>query len=658
MKTNIFRNLSSLFTMIFMFSFLSCSEENITSLEDNFLKNTVIQSVCEFDGEEWKSVSQVKVGTHVRLEGVNLETATSVSFNDKEVASTDFIKLGNTYLEVVIPQTTPLNRLEESVANTIKVKTDINEFVFDKVTIISSKLSINGVRVFSSSEDYVGKLVASAEIGTQIQVEGAGLNVVNKLFFNGYAVDIADENRVSSTALKVNIPMETPVGENVTDQSKLNKIDVETSTGEKLSSSYSFTFTGPTAKVDEDGITNEDGSTISVINPGDVIKIKGVNMDLVNEVWCNGTKLENTAFSYDGVELIITIPSDLPVGEDNVELEDMNKIIIKTPYGSTTIEISIAGNEPSPLVTSVSHTMAKAGEYIYIWGENFNDVSSVIFPGSVSATDFDKVDNKTIKVKVPKGGDVTPGYITLETTTGKQGYSYNDINRKDNLFITTFSGDGYAGSSKAKFNGKDITMSGTQTVPYPANTQGFPASPANYRLIPSDGAIDVLTSLISTDGNDLLKFRFTYDKLWGVANVTSSGIADETLCENLAIEFDFYMTCPWTLGSWRWETGKNSTDGNGRMTIALWNQQTVVPFEFYGGWRTMILPLSQLSCFGGLTIAQAKTEFPNTTDTYISLKAGNFKNSDGNYSKGTDMKGYQLAFGAFRLVPYVKGPVE
>lgn len=341
MKTNIFRNLSSLFTMIFMFSFLSCSEENITSLEDNFLKNTVIQSVCEFDGEEWKSVSQVKVGTHVRLEGVNLETATSVSFNGKEVASTDFIKLGNTYLEVVIPQTTPLNRLEESVANTIKVKTDINEFVFDKVTIISSKLSINGVRVFLSSEDYVGKLVTSAEIGTQIQVEGAGLNVVNKLFFNGYAVDIADKNRVSSTALKVNIPMETPFGENVTDQSKLNKIDVETSTGEKLSSSYSFTFNGPTAKVDEDGITNEDGSTISVINPGDVIKIKGVNMDLVNEVWCNGTKLENTSFSYDGVELIITIPSDLPVGEDNVELEDMNKIIIKTPYGSTTIKISI-----------------------------------------------------------------------------------------------------------------------------------------------------------------------------------------------------------------------------------------------------------------------------------------------------------------------------
>ena len=70
--------------------------------------------------------------------------------------------------------------------------------------------------------------------------------------------------------------------------------------------------------------------------------------------------------------------------------------------------------------------MAKAGEFIYIYGMNFESIQKIIFPGDVEATDFETVDNKNIKVVVPTGGDQTPGYITVVSASG-EGYSYKDI---------------------------------------------------------------------------------------------------------------------------------------------------------------------------------------------------------------------------------------
>ena len=70
------------------------------------------------------------------------------------MAAKDFLKQGNTYIEVVIPQNTPLGYqvVEESLKNTVKVKSDRNEFIFS-LSIISWKLAVNGVRVFADVND-------------------------------------------------------------------------------------------------------------------------------------------------------------------------------------------------------------------------------------------------------------------------------------------------------------------------------------------------------------------------------------------------------------------------------------------------------------------------------------------------------------------------
>lgn len=644
--------------MVMTAGFVACDDDE-QDLGSGSLTNTVIQSVNVQNGNDWKETTQVKVGTKIRIEGNNLSTVSAAYFNGLEVISKDFQKQGNTYIEVAIPQNTPLGYqvTEESLKNTVKVKSDVNEFVFS-LNIISWKLAVNGVRVFADASDLIGSLTQSAEIGSEIQIEGAGLNYVNKVYFNGYAVNVVTENHLASTALRVVISEETPLGDLIQDKTNNeNVIKLETELGETYN--YSFTITGPAVSVDKE-VADTDGQPVTLITLGSDIVLSGTNLDLVKEVYCNGTKV--TGFTATATSLTISVPADLPVGEGNVSMEDMNTIKLVSDYSVATVSIKFAGNAGSPFISGVSHTMAGAGEFIYIYGMNFEDIQKVVFPGEVETTDFEVIDSENIKVVVPSGGDQAPGYITVVSAAG-EGYSYQDINCKSCLFLDFASVNAYAGSNQAKFDGVNLTMSGTNSAsskPFPvSNPDNAPVAPANYRIIPDGAARDITVAKISSDGDDLLKFRFDYGKVWSVVIANSGGsITNATMCSDLAMEFDFYMTCDWTLGAWRWETGKNSTDGDGRITLLPWLQNgEVKAFKFYGGWRTMVIPLSQLSCFEGLTVADATTAFPSSLNTFISLKAGNFKGADGSSSKGSDMTGYQLGFGNFRLVPYTK-PVK
>ncbi|WP_300724633.1 glycan-binding surface protein [uncultured Bacteroides sp.] len=643
-------------SIIAMICGLSACSDDDNNLVDNSYTKAVIAGIYAKSENEWKQVTQVKVGTAIRIEGNNLSSASAVYFNGKEVPAVEFEKSGNTYIEVTVPQTTPLNGLDETLRNTVKVKTDVNEFVYKDLTIIGGNLSINGVRVFDGPTDEIGRLVGEAEIGTLIQIEGAGMDLINKVLFNGYGVDIQSGNRLASTALQVTIPEDTPLGADVADQKNVNTIDVVTSTGETLKSAYSFVIKGPSVKVEQ--ITDENGNEVTLVKRGSVLYISGTNLALVKEIWCNGTKVD---FTFDGARLVINVPADLTVGEGNVDADEMNKIKLVTDYETAVIEIKFEGNAAPPVINSVSHTMARAGEFIYIWGENLDEVKEVIFPGNVEAVGFEIVDSKTIKVTVPEGGDMTPGCITLVNAGGKEGYSYNDINCRSCLFLDFASNNAYAGSSSAKFAGITNTMSGTLSAasnPFPIESTGAPAAPDKYCVIPTEPRTDITVANISDGDNYLLKFRVNYNKLWSVVVANSDGlVTNSTPCKDLAIEFDYYMTCPYSMGAWRWILkGYSGTEGKDRLTVAPWNQGgKVVPVEFYGGWRTMVMPLAELSAFENLTVAEAaETYSDDGNSTWFQLLAGNFQDAKGHWSKGSDMANYQLGFGNFRLVPYVK----
>ena len=95
-----------------------------------------------------------------------------------------------------------------------------------------------------------------------------------------------------------------------------------------------------------------------------------------------------TSFVATETALTISVPSDLPVGEGNVtNVEDMNTIKLVSDYSEKLIEIKFAGNAGAPFITSVSHTMAKAGVYLHLWYE-LREHSEDHIPGRCGSNGF------------------------------------------------------------------------------------------------------------------------------------------------------------------------------------------------------------------------------------------------------------------------------
>jgi hypothetical protein len=627
----------------------SCSDDSY-DLSTGTLINSVIKDVSTQDSKyKWNVVTQAKVGTKIRIEGGNLLKVHAVAFNGLDVPETNFVKHGDTYIEVVIPQTTPLaNEVSNpDLRNTISLKGEDNTFVYS-FSILSWKFSLTGVRTFANSNDNVGQLISTAEIGTTVQLEGTDLNSVETVYFNGFAVTVPSDAHLASTAIRITIPENTPLTDEIVDRANdENKIRVVNGAGESYT--YQFKIIGPQISLDPT-VKDGEGNVVTLIKLDSDIVLTGSKLNLVNELWLNGTKIDKFTATDNSIK--VHVPADLPVGEDNVaDISQMNTIKLISTYSQAVITAKIYGNAASPFISSVSHTLATAGHYIYIWGRNFEDISAIIFPGDVSATDFTVIDVNTIKVKVPEGGDKTAGYITV-VGAGVEGYSYNDINCSDCKFLKSFSwGDSYGGSGGTTVNGTSTGMSGNQSAAYPStNDEEGPIAPSCYRLVPSSAKIELASTLEA----DITKIYIKHAFYTSVANASNGLITTDTPCTDLAIEFDIYMTTDWTTGAFRWETGYNgNSEGEGRYTYLPWAD---ADWKFYGGWRTIVIPLSTMSVYNGNTVGTINkmTKMGTGDSNTLYFKMGNFMGSDGAYHRGTTMSNWQLGFGDFRLVPYTK----
>ena len=644
------QHISLLLSLVFIMGLYSCTNIEF-DLSTGTLVNSVISTVSTMDSKsKWNVVTKAQVGTKIRIEGNNLLKVHAIAFNGLQVSEDYFTKHGDTYVEVVIPQNTPLGIevADENLRNTISLIGEDNTFVYS-FNILSWKFSVTGVRVFSGADDTFGTLITQAETGTTIQIEGTDLNSVDVVYFNGYATKVPASGHIASTALQITIPEETPLLDEITDRANdENKIRVVNGADESFI--YSFKIIGPQITLDPT-VKDTAGNVVKLIQLDSDIVLSGTKLNLVNEVYINGTKVEK--FTSTATSVKFHVPADLPIGEDNVpDLAQMNIIKLVSTYSQATISAKIYGNAASPYISSVSHTLATAGHYIYIWGRNFEDISAVIFPGNVYATDFTVIDVNTIKVMVPENGDKTPGYITV-VGAGVEGYSYNDINCSDCKFLKSFSwGDSYGGSVATTINGTSTTMSGNQTATYPSSNPDLgPVAPSCYRLVPASAKIELLSSL---DNIDVTKLNIKHAFYTSVASNSNGLITTNTPCTDLAIEFDIYMTTDWTTGAIRWETGyNNNNDGEGRYTYLPWADGD---WKFYGGWRTVVIPLSSMSVYKGKTIGtiNSVSKMGTGDNNVLSFRMGNFLWTDGAYHRGATMTGWQLGFGDFRLVPYTK----
>ena len=337
---------------------------------------------------------------------------------------------------------------------------------------------------------------------------------------------------------------------------------------------------------------------LTKVRLGEMVRIEGSGFATTKAVYCNGTLVSgvNSNFITD-TQIIFTVPKSIPIGSEVKNKEELNTIRIVTKYDDFVYPIPILGGTPA--ITGVSHTLAKAGEQIKIYGTNLRGIEKVTFPGGivVEADAFtENTDYTTITVNVPEGGDLVAGELSVEGVSGG-AYSYNYMNCKECVFINKFQqGDDDA------YNYSNMLTAVMQS-PLPEETYGEPGNPECYRGFPKDGPSDI--DPILNDNQEIGNFRLYSAKMWDIVLANSNGLIKEnTLCDKLAIQFDYYATTPWTTGCFRWEMIESN--GNYRQTTLSWVESgEIVPVTFRG-WRTLTMPLSEMTDVKGKTVKQVK----------------------------------------------------
>lgn len=645
MKTIQYLKCSWLFTLVVIMSLglVSCSDDDEYNKRDADSDKVLIESIRIQSNDKWMPVTQVRIGTIVRIEGNNLENASAVYFNGYEVDAENFTNIGKTYIETLVPETTPIGHqvTGEAVKNTVRVVTGVNEFTA-ALNIISKSLNVSGIALYANEESSIpGSVVTEAELGSKIQIQGAGLDFVTAIYFNGKAT--AERFILqSAVGITLHIPNDTPLGANVTNSTDRNTVAVETEFGEKFI--YSFTIKGNPPTLTE--VRSADGTeAITVARGGETIRLVGTHLETVSSIYCNGRELTNVDVTSEYI--LLPLPADLPVGSAVTDEEVKNKIRIVSEFGEATLDFEFRGNGAVPVINRVSHTLAKAGERIELLGENFIDIEKVVFPGEVKA-DLQTIevneDYTALSVLVPAGGDQSVGAIRVEGINGI-GYSYGYMNCHNHIFIEKFNAESWG-----------THVSGTRLSGNLSDAVGvmdeWPKNPGVYRAYPAEGTLNYKADgTDDTDNNGYYSFKV--QKAWEHL-LNNNVLQASTSCDELAVQFDCWISCKWTAGAIRF-----AFKGDRDVTFIPWHtkwadEYKTYELDFSKGWKTFTFPLSEMASVAGKTVEQAAQSTENGRFTFI---FGRFDYSS-SWSRGEAMNNFRICFGNFRIVPYTKPVVE
>jgi len=409
---------------------------------------------------------------------------------------------------------------------------------------------------------------------------------------------------------------------------------------------------GASKKVVVDSVTlhNETTTTTKITQAslGTIIRINGAGFSTARAVYLNGVKASVNPSYVTEHNIIMTIPSTLPYGRDVTDAAVRNTIRIVTNYDDHSFHFPILG--PSPVITDVSGSLPNAGEMLQIYGTNLRDLDTVILPGNVvlTASQFElSPDHTKISLTVPQNSTTTPGGIYVHGDNG-QAWSYNYMNRSNCVFIHTFANDtavsGGTGDCYQRAYNYGTTISGNQTALLPASGDGH-RNPDTYRQVPA-AAADVAVD--QTAGG--FDFR-TCPAVTSVLNTSAGAVTPAAACSNLAVQFDIYIPVEWSSGFIRFEFVKGNADW--RYNYAPWAVNgSLVPVKM-NGWTTVTMPLSAFKALNGKNFQYLMDQAPTKGGFFAFINSA-FTDASGKSLAAAVIKNFQLSFGNFRIVPYVK----
>jgi hypothetical protein len=453
------------------------------------------------------SPSPVKAGTALTIEGADLDLAKEVIFSGGSKVTT-FTSTEPGKIVLNVPADARDGALRLVAASLVEVTT--TQEVVMKVPTISG-ISPN-----------------PAKTGGQVTVTGEDLDLVTSVTFGG-GKNGAVQSGGSATEITVSVPADAQEG----------TVSFGTAAGKSVTSSASLTLVKP---------------SIASISPTDVqftneITVTGSDLDIVAKVkFSGGTEAAPSSASL--TELKVNVPVGTTSGSITLVANNGDEV---TSSQALTILAST-----SAVITDMP-TSAKPGELINIVGENFDEVTQVIFPVDVPATMFGVKTNELIQVFVPSNVTLGIGVIKLITINGETIESppinIQGVDPIDDPSLVFFNFDGldsWWGDTGGPENDPALTLDGS-----------------NYYRV-------------NKDCNGWTGF------FWRNGANNFPGAVIGTNVANYVLKFDVNVIDPITGGEFAWRL-KSSTTGDFWYSWKPWETQG--PY-ITGGWITVTINLT------------------------------------------------------------------
>ncbi|MFD1628861.1 glycan-binding surface protein [Pseudopedobacter beijingensis] len=330
---------------------------------------------------------------------------------------------------------------------------------------------------------------------------------------------------------------------------------------------------------------------------GQTIRIEGTGFMGVQQIYVNGYKTSfNPALMTDN-NIWLSIGAKTPTLD--ADPEKRNTIIMEKNGQQTIYSFEIRSSAPS--ISSVSHTMPKAGEKITIYGSGLQAIQSVTFPGNIVVTEgieSDDVDGKYCTVIVPANVSADGGALLLLGANGG-AYSPAYFNFKKGLLHNFDDVNTQSWSQGRISDDLDVLLPGSGNGP---KSQG------KYRSLNKDGeVINASDALV-----DVTRYWIN-NGVWA-SKITNEVIPAATPTDQVAIQMDIYVAGDWNSGNIRFVVADGFGASRYALLYAPWESNGArVPFVNPGSWFTITLPFSGSADFKDKTFGDVLTVISTVT---------------------------------------------
>lgn len=374
------------------------------------------------------------------------------------------------------------------------------------------------------------------------------------------------------------------------------------------------------------------------------IRLEGHGFDGLKEIYCNNVKVSFSSILNTSNYITFQVPTGIPIAQEITDETIRNTIRIVTTQGEFTYrDFKFKDKNKMPGVNSVSYTLPKPGDKIYLDGLYLGATTEINFPGpsgEVKATQYTIISDKRIEVTVPAGVGSVSGSIRI-VADGDIYHSPAYMFYSQGVFLKTFLET-------------DVLVPGTyaNTKVYSDPIQiaaltGLTSNPDNIIAIP-EVAKNIAVATSTGISSNFFKF-YAYKGFNNVIANSNGGITKASKLENLAIQFDLYMRNPWNSGVIAFKMNKNNNGKNAQYIYNVVPWTTTNPYTFDNGWRTITVKFSDFPSLALGTLDSYITTITNNKYEALVSFANYDMNADGHTPQA--LTNFQMYIANIRLVP-------